>query len=86
MPITERKSLIPTMPATMLIASVLIQMATNLFNDFFDYKRGIDNKESVGKSTALITGDVTPSRLSLWLWPSLQLRDSWGFISLCELV
>lgn len=46
--------------AAMLISSVLIQMATNLFNDFFDYRRGIDNKESVGKSTALITGDVSP--------------------------
>lgn len=45
----------------MLIASVLIQMATNLFNDYFDYKKGLDNKHSVGKSTALITGDVSPT-------------------------
>lgn len=44
----------------MLLASVLIQMATNLFNDYFDFKKGIDNPDSVGKTTALITGDVSP--------------------------
>lgn len=44
----------------MLIASILIQMSANQFNDFFDFKRGIDNVESVGKTTALVTGDVNP--------------------------
>lgn len=44
----------------MLIASILIQMSANQFNDFFDFKRGIDNADSVGKTTALVTGHVNP--------------------------
>lgn len=44
----------------MLIASILIQMSANQFNDFFDFKKGIDNPDSVGKTTALVTGDVSP--------------------------
>lgn len=44
----------------MLISSILIQMSANLFNDFFDFKKGIDNINSVGKSTALLTGTLSP--------------------------
>ena len=30
----------------MLIASLLIQAATNMFNEYFDYARGLDNENS----------------------------------------
>src|SRR5690625_751773 len=33
---------------TMLLASILIQAATNMFNEYYDYKRGLDNEKSVG--------------------------------------
>ncbi|MER2115013.1 MAG: 1,4-dihydroxy-2-naphthoate polyprenyltransferase, partial [Solibacillus isronensis] len=32
----------------MLIASMLIQAATNMFNEYYDYKLGLDNENSVG--------------------------------------
>jgi 1,4-dihydroxy-2-naphthoate octaprenyltransferase len=32
----------------MLMASILIQAATNMFNEHFDYVRGLDTVESVG--------------------------------------
>ncbi len=32
----------------MLVACVLIQGATNVFNEYYDYKRGLDTRESVG--------------------------------------
>ncbi len=49
----------------MLFASVLIQMSTNLFNDYFDYQRGIDQADSVGKSTALVTGEIKPNTIMI---------------------
>ena len=32
----------------MLLASILIQAATNMFNEYYDYVRGLDNEKSVG--------------------------------------
>ena len=64
---------------SMLIASILIQMATNLFNDYFDHRRGIDTRESVGKSTALVTGEVRPS---LILFLALSFTGASGLLGL----
>ena len=35
-----------TLLAFMLIASVLIQIATNNFNEYYDFKRGLDTEDS----------------------------------------
>jgi 1,4-dihydroxy-2-naphthoate octaprenyltransferase len=45
---------------TMLIASLLIQAATNMFNEFFDYKRGLDNEESVGIGGTIVRDGIKP--------------------------
>ncbi|MRX72432.1 1,4-dihydroxy-2-naphthoate polyprenyltransferase [Bacillus lacus] len=45
----------------MLIASILIQAATNMFNEYFDYKRGLDNEHSVGIGGAIVRNGVQPS-------------------------
>jgi 1,4-dihydroxy-2-naphthoate polyprenyltransferase len=34
--------------AAMLIASLVIQAATNMFNEYYDFTRGLDNEKSVG--------------------------------------
>ncbi|HLU22048.1 MAG TPA: 1,4-dihydroxy-2-naphthoate polyprenyltransferase [Bacillaceae bacterium] len=45
----------------MLLASLLIQAATNMFNEYFDYKRGLDNEKSVGIGGAIVRNGVKPN-------------------------
>ncbi|MEK3887685.1 1,4-dihydroxy-2-naphthoate polyprenyltransferase [Bacillus sp. FSL K6-3431] len=44
----------------MLVASLLIQAATNMFNEYFDYARGLDNENSVGIGGAIVRNGVKP--------------------------
>ncbi len=46
--------------AAMLVASLLIQVATNMFNEFYDYRRGLDTPGTVGIAGAIVTGAVAP--------------------------
>lgn len=43
----------------MLLASLLIQAATNMFNEFYDNERGLDSAESVGISGSIVKGRLT---------------------------
>lgn len=42
----------------MMAASVLIQAAVNMFNEYFDYRRGLDTVESVGIGGAIVKNEV----------------------------
>ncbi|MDP9457669.1 MAG: 1,4-dihydroxy-2-naphthoate polyprenyltransferase [Actinomycetota bacterium] len=42
----------------MLLASLLIQAATNMFNEFYDEKRGLDTAASVGIAGSIVAGRV----------------------------
>lgn len=44
----------------MLIATVLIQSATNMFNEYYDFKRGLDSHESVGIAGAIVRNGMSP--------------------------
>jgi 1,4-dihydroxy-2-naphthoate octaprenyltransferase len=44
----------------MLVASMLIQAATNMFNEYFDYKRGLDTEESVGIGGTIVRDGIKP--------------------------
>ncbi|MGV3487266.1 MAG: 1,4-dihydroxy-2-naphthoate polyprenyltransferase [Tuberibacillus sp.] len=44
----------------MLVASLLIQAATNMFNEYFDYKRGLDTADSVGIGGTIVRDGVHP--------------------------
>lgn len=46
--------------AAMLIASVLIQSATNMFNEYYDYKLGLDTEESVGIGGTIVRDGIKP--------------------------
>lgn len=48
----------------LIVAMVLIQSATNMINDYFDFKRGADNKKS-GDEKALVSGEITPKQVLL---------------------
>lgn len=44
----------------MLIACLLIQAATNMFNEYYDFARGLDTEESVGIGGAIVRNGVKP--------------------------
>ena len=44
----------------MLIATILIQSATNMFNEYYDLKRGLDSHESVGIAGAIVRNGMSP--------------------------
>jgi 1,4-dihydroxy-2-naphthoate octaprenyltransferase len=46
-----------------LVGSVLIHAGTNLANDYFDWKKGADTKESLGPNRALQEGMLTPQQV-----------------------
>ncbi|MEK4386953.1 1,4-dihydroxy-2-naphthoate polyprenyltransferase [Solibacillus sp. FSL W7-1464] len=47
----------------MLIASMLIQAATNMFNEYYDYKLGLDNENSVGIGGTIVRHGVAPKTI-----------------------
>ncbi|MFG6148195.1 1,4-dihydroxy-2-naphthoate polyprenyltransferase [Halobacillus sp. B23F22_1] len=49
--------------AAMLLASILIQAATNMFNEYFDYVRGLDNEKSVGIGGAIVRDGISPKKV-----------------------
>jgi 1,4-dihydroxy-2-naphthoate polyprenyltransferase len=50
----------PHLLLEMLAASVLIQIATNMFNEYFDFKHGLDTPQTVGIAGAIVRGLVPP--------------------------
>ncbi|OFS63698.1 MULTISPECIES: 1,4-dihydroxy-2-naphthoate polyprenyltransferase [Nosocomiicoccus] len=47
----------------MLTATILIQSATNMFNEYYDFKRGLDSADSVGIAGAIVRNGITPRRV-----------------------
>ncbi|SDK08570.1 1,4-dihydroxy-2-naphthoate polyprenyltransferase [Sediminibacillus albus] len=45
----------------MLVASMLIQAATNMFNEYYDFVRGLDNEKSVGIGGTIVRDGVSPN-------------------------
>ncbi len=48
-----------------VLASLLIHAATNLINDYFDYRKGVDHADSYGSSRVLVDGLLTPQQVLL---------------------
>jgi 1,4-dihydroxy-2-naphthoate octaprenyltransferase len=49
--------------AAMLLASVLIQAATNIFNEYYDHASGLDTVESVGIAGAITQDGIRPKTI-----------------------
>lgn len=55
---------------SMLLASIIIQSATNMFNEYYDFTKGLDNADSVGIGGAIVRYGIKPKtvfRLALAL-------------------
>lgn len=44
----------------MLTASIFIQMATNMFNEYYDFKRGLDTEHSIGIGGTIVRNGIQP--------------------------
>lgn len=44
----------------MLVASLFLQMATNMFNEYYDFKRGLDDEHSIGIGGTIVRNGVQP--------------------------
>ncbi len=58
----------PDLLVAMLVSSLLIQIATNMFNEYFDYRHGLDTPETVGIAGAIVRGLV---RASVVFWAAV---------------
>lgn len=45
---------------SMLTASLFLQMATNMFNEYYDFKRGLDDEHSIGIGGTIVRNGVQP--------------------------
>jgi 1,4-dihydroxy-2-naphthoate polyprenyltransferase len=71
----------------MLLASLLIQAATNMFNEYYDFKRGLDNEHSVGIGGTIVRDGIKPKTvmkiafslygISLLLGVYICMNSSW---------
>ena len=48
-----------------LLACLMIQAATNLFNEYYDYKHGLDKVDSEGISGSIVKGNLSPREVML---------------------
>jgi len=54
--------------AAFMVAAILIQGATNMFNEYFDYKRGLDTHEHVGIAGTIVRDGVRPQTVLTIAW------------------
>ncbi|NLY80527.1 MAG: 1,4-dihydroxy-2-naphthoate polyprenyltransferase [Lysinibacillus sp.] len=47
----------------MMIACLALQIATNLFNEYYDFKRGLDTEESVGIGGGIVRHGLKPQNV-----------------------
>ncbi|NRD76247.1 1,4-dihydroxy-2-naphthoate polyprenyltransferase [Bacillus sp. BRMEA1] len=79
----------------MLVACLLIQAATNMFNEYYDFKRGLDHEQSVGISGSIVRDGIKPKTvmnlalscygISLLLGVYICMNSSW-YLALVGLV
>jgi 1,4-dihydroxy-2-naphthoate octaprenyltransferase len=64
--------------AAMFVASMLIQSATNMFNEYFDYRRGLDDEHMVGIAGTIVRDGVSPKTVLASAWISISVSTLLG--------
>lgn len=77
---------------SMLVACMLIQSATNMFNEYYDFVRGLDNAKSVGIGGTIVREGVAPKTvlilalsfvaIAMLLGLYLSASSSWWLLSI----
>ena len=47
----------------MMVACLALQIATNLFNEYYDFKRGLDTADSVGIGGGIVRHGLKPKNV-----------------------
>src|SRR5699024_350424 len=47
----------------LLFSSIVIEAATNMFNEYYDYVRGLDTEESVGIGGTIVRDGIAPKTI-----------------------
>ena len=63
-----------------LLACLLIQAATNLFNEYYDYKHGLDKIDSEGISGSIVKGNLSPKEVMVGALVLYALAFVFGLI------
>ncbi|WP_235587032.1 1,4-dihydroxy-2-naphthoate polyprenyltransferase [Ferroacidibacillus organovorans] len=58
---------------SMLIASMLIQAAANMVNEYYDFVRGLDSKEMTGIAGAIVRDNMSPRTVLIITWVTLTI-------------
>lgn len=76
----------------MLVCGLFLQIATNLFNEYYDFKRGLDTADSVGIGGALVRHGTKPSSvlafalllyaLSIVIGVYICMNSSWWLVAI----
>lgn len=56
-----------------MLASALIQAATNMFNEYFDHRRGLDDENMVGIAGTIVRDGMTPRFVLTCAWISIGI-------------
>lgn len=63
----------------MLISSMLIQAVANMINEYYDFKRGLDNEHMVGIAGTIVRDNVKPNTVLMIAIGTLVLSVLLGF-------
>lgn len=50
----------------MIAIGFAMQIGANMLNEYFDYVKGLDKKDTLGIGGIIVSGEVTPSRVRRW--------------------
>ena len=64
--------------AACLLSALLIQVGTNLANDYYDYKKGADTHERVGPQRVTQAGLVAPATVRRWAFATFGAAAAVG--------
>jgi 1,4-dihydroxy-2-naphthoate octaprenyltransferase len=70
----------PTWTLVMLVVGLLLQIATNMTNEYTDYARGIDDPESVGIAGVIVSGRYSPATIRRWAYGTYVAAFGLGLV------